>query len=224
MALVAERKSPSGFGEGPNQDECDGIFTKKRRPHLSRSSTDAHINTKFRHFARRYIVNQLHKKGFDDVARKHDIPGTEEPEDGSQRTLHHLAGSLAEERERQFEDILSRLGLTNDNLSETYHIIVREMFIDGVNWGRILAFLVFSGSLAVHCAREDMGNRIGDVIEWTEDDIERTVSRWVLEQGGWRAFVDHFDDGTWTIDSPQYILAGILLILAGGLYLLKKLF
>ena len=225
MALV-ERNPPTGFRKDSNSDDNDSVFKKERNADLGRGSpNDAVINAKFRHFARRYIVNQLRKKGFEDVANKHDTSSdTEEPENGSQHLLHHLAGDLAEERERQFEDILSRLGLTNDNLSETYGVIVQEMFIDGVNWGRILAFLVFSGALAVHCAREGMENRVGDVISWTQNDVERTVSRWVVEQGGWRAFVNHFDAGTWTIDSPQCILAGILLILAGGFYLLKKLF
>ena len=221
MTLV-ERKSPAGLGEG---DDHDSVFKKERNTHISRASpNDAYINTKFRHFARRYILNQLQKKGFEDIAEKHDTQESQDPEDGSQRMLHHLAGNLAEERERQFEDILSRLSLTNENLSETYRIIVQEMFIDGVNWGRILAFLVFSGALAVHCAREGMESRVGDVIRWTEDDVEKTVSRWVVKQGGWKAFVDHFDDESWTIESPQFILAGIILILAGGLYLLKKLF
>lgn len=197
---------------------------KQTRGNLSPDGSTSDINSKFRNFTRRHILNQLHKKGFHEIAEKYEIPGTEEPADGSHHMLHHLAGNLAEERERQFEDILNGLRLTNDNLSETYQIIVREMFLDGVNWGRILAFLVFSGSLSVHCARDGMKERVGDVISWTENDVERKVARWVEHQGGWQAFVEHFDAGSWTIDSPQYLLAGIIVLLVGGVYLLKKLF
>ena len=145
-------------------------------------------------------------------------------DDGSELMLHHLAGNLAEERKRQFEDILNRLQLDDENLAETYQTIVKEVFIDGINWGRILAFLVFAGSLAVYCAREGMEERISDVISWTENDVEKTISRWMETQGGWSAFVDHFDN-SWTIEVPPYILAGVFTaVVAGGLFLLKKLF
>lgn len=215
---VVGRRPPTRF-DGSSRSELDDVFKTERS---SVAYSDAYVNSRFRHFVRRYIANHLHEKGFDDLAKRHDV--AQDTEDGSERMLHHLAGSLAEERERQFEDILNRLDLTDDNLSDTYRVIVREMFIDGVNWGRILAFLVFSGALAVHCARENMASRVGDVIAWTEDDVEKTVSRWVARQGGWKAFVDHFDAGSWTIESPQTILAGILILLVGGMYLLQKLF
>ena len=220
-----DRKPPTSFRESSQTDNnSDDVFKPQRDTRLTQSLTDAYVNVKFRHFARRYILNHLRKKGFDTLADKHEVSFSDDEEEISQRMLHHLAGNLAEEREHQFEDILVRLNLTSDNLSETYRVIVNEMFVSGVNWGRILAFMVFSGSLAVYCAREDMEGRVGDVIKWTEDDVEKTVSQWVEKQGGWRAFVDHFDDGSWTIDSPQCILAGLLIVLVGGFYLLRKLF
>ena len=223
MSLV-ERKPPTSYEGGPYTDDQDDVFKSERDTHIERSTTDISIENKFRNFARHYIVGQLRKKGFESLADKHEISKPDETEDAFRHTLHHLAGNLAEERERQFEDILTKLELTDANLSESYHVIVTEMFIDGVNWGRILAFMVFSGALAVHCAREGMEGRVGDVIRWTEDSLEKMVLPWAVDQGGWRAFLDHFDAGTWTIDPPQCILAGILIVLVGGFYLLKKLF
>ena len=205
-------------GSLPGND--DDVF-KNDHPASDSSCTNVSVNVKFRHFARAYIVNQLRKHDFEALATKH-APIDEHCCDGSQRMLHHLAGNLAEERQRQFEDILNRLQLTTENLSETYRTVVKEMFATGINWGRILAFLVFSGSLAVYCARENMENRVGEVISWTENDVEKTVSKWVIQQGGWAAFVDHFDD-SWTIENPGYVLVSVLLGLA-AVFLLKKLF
>lgn len=208
-------------GGGSPNDRRD-VF-KGDRASVRNTSCNAHINSKFRRFVRAYIVNQLRKNSFEALADKH-ANYVECCDDGSELMLHHLAGSLADERKRQFDDILNRLQLDNDNLSETYQTIVKEMFIDGINWGRILAFLVFAGSLAVYCAREGMEDRISDVISWTEDDVEKTISRWMDKQGGWSAFVDHFDD-SWTIEIPPYLLAGLFTaVVAGGIFLLKKLF
>ena len=218
MTEVMQASLPYGDGSHGSSDD---VF--KHDGDLGTSYTDGHVNTKFRNFTRAYIINQLRKNGFEKLADQNTIPV--DIEDGSQQMLHHLAGNLAEERKRQFEDILVRLEVTNENLSETYRVIVKEMFMDGVNWGRILAFLVFSGSLAVHCARENMEGRVSEVITWTEDNVEKTISRWVVQQGGWTAFVGHFDDGSWTIEPPHYVLAGVLTALVvGGMYLLKKLF
>ena len=208
------------FGDGSRGDR-DDVF--KADSSTDVSCTDARLNAKFRHFARQYIIDQLRKHDFNALADKYDT--CKKCDDSSEKMLHHLAGNLAEERKRQFEDILIRLKLTDANLSETYRAIVKEMLIDGVNWGRILAFLVFSGALAVHCAQQGMEQRVGDVITWTESDVEKTVSRWVDRQGGWEAFVDHFDDGSWTIEPPRYLLASVIAgVIVGGLYLLKKLF
>ena len=213
------------YGGGGSHGSSDDVFKSDGGGgRLSRSDAeDSQVNAKFRHLVRAYIVNQLRKNGFEKLADQNS--NLLDFDDGSQETLHHLAGNLAEERKRQFEDILVRLELTDENLSETYRVIVKELFLDGINWGRILAFLVFSGSLAVHCARENLEGRVSEVITWTEDDVEKTVSKWVVQQGGWRAFVEHFDDGTLTIEPPAYILAGVLTaIVVGGMYLLKKLF
>ena len=199
-----------------NDRNTPGFAPDKKRHNSARSSV------KFRRFTRAYIISQLRKHNFDTIADKHVL--LEETDDSSQLLLHHLAGNLADERQRQFEDILDRLQLTNDNLSETYQTIVTEIFRDDVNWGRVLAFLVFSGSLAVYCAQQSMEERVGEVISWTEDDMQRTVSSWIMKQGGWAAFVEHFDD-SWTIEIPHYLLAGVVAaVLAGGIFLLKKLF
>ena len=221
MAEVELRPPSSLRLGGGSRDDRDDVF--KDDSHANVSCTDSRINTRFRHFSRVYIISQLRKHGFNELANKHS--NCESCDDSFEQVLHHLAGNLAEERKHQFEEMLVGLRLTHDSLSETYHVIVREMFADGVNWGRILTFLVFSGSLAVFCAREKMGERVGDVIVWTENVIEKTITNWVDRQGGWTAFVDHFDDGSWTIEPPTYIAASVIAVLVvAGLYVLKKLF
>lgn len=166
---------------------------------------------------RAYIVDQLRKNNFEALANIH--ASHEECYDNElELMLRHLS-RITEENKCQFEDLLNRLQLNNDNLSETYQAIVNETFNNGISYGRIQAFLMFAGLLAVYCAREGMEERVGEVISWTESRIERMMG-WVHKQGGWSTFVDHSKD-SWT--TKVYILAGVITAVVVGLFL-KKLF
>ncbi len=184
-------------------------------------SNDQHI----RNFARIYILSQLRRHNFNDLAD--ELSEFEQPEDESHHhALQMIADQLADERQDQFREILYRLQLNEENLQETYDTIVREIFSDGVHWGRILAFVVFSGSAAVFCAEHGMRSRVRDIVNWTEAAFHRQLWQWILERGGWRAFVNHFGDGSWKMDATG-LLTGVGIVvaaLAGGMFLLKKLF
>ena len=221
----------SGVGISPPPIDGDapgrggGGFKKGlgKSDRLSLKSSHYRSSAKFRHFVRVYIVKQLRKHECSDIAEKYAVP--EDEDDSSQILLQHMANELAEERQRQFEDILNRLQLENNNIEETYRTIVTEIFRDQINWGRVLAFLIFSGSLAVYCAQHSMEGRVGDVISWTEDEVQQKVSLWIVQQGGWAAFVEHFD-GSWAVEIPQLVVgAGLVAALVtGGILLLRKLF
>ena len=221
--MSGEQAASSGGNGGshrPHDGHPDPSSRKEKgvgRSNFSRSST------KFRRLARTYIINRLRRQGFGEIAERYTSSECDEEEDDeTHQALHRLAHGLAEEKRHQFEDILERLEINRDNLEGTYRDIVAEMFKDQIHWGRIIAFLVFSGSLAVYCAQNDMEDRIGDVIEWAEADVQTTVSSWVLSQGGWAAFMEHFDD-TWTVEvSPYLMVAVAAAVLAGGLFLLRK--
>ena len=168
-------------------------------------------------------MQQLSKHDCPEIAERYATPTDDD--DMCQQMLQRLTNELADERQRQFEDILNRLQLESGNIEETYKTITTEIFRDQINWGRILAFLIFSGALAVYCAQHDMESWVGNVISWTEDEMQRTVSAWIIQQGGWAAFVEHFD-GSWNIEVPQLVLgAGLMAaIVTGGFFLFKKLF
>ena len=183
---------------------------------------DRHI----RNFARIYILSQLRKHNFNDLAD--ELSEFDEPEDETHRhTLQTIANQLADERQDQFQDILHRLQLNDENLQETYDTVVGEIFAEGVHWGRILAFVVFSGSAAVFCAEHNMRSRVRDIVNWTEAEFQRQLWQWIIEKGGWRAFINHFDDGSWKMDlTAVSAIIGVVSVgaIAGGLLLLRKLF
>ena len=176
-----------------------------------------------RQFARYYILNQLRKHNQSELADRLSNP-EDAVEDELHDILHAIANQLANEREQQFEDILYHLQLTSQSLKETFMSIVSEIFRDDIHWGRIVAFIVFSGSLAVYCAEHRMEAKVKDVIDWTEEQMESRVRDWVQEKGGLQAFMDHFDDERWTVEIPQFLMgAGLAAaVIAGGVLLIKK--
>ena len=206
-----EQATPNPFREASCGD---------RTLHVA-DSNDQHI----KNFARIYILSQLRKNNFNDLAD--ELSKFEQPEDECHRhALQMIANQLADERQDQFREILYRLQLNDENLQETYDTVVREIFSDGVHWGRILAFVVFSGSAAVYCAEHHMKPRVRDIVNWTEVAFQSQLWQWIVEKGGWRAFVHHFDDGAWKVELTS-LLTGAGLVaaaIAGGMFLLKKLF
>lgn len=205
--------TPESFGNSPPPSEA------AQRPYLS---SERH----FKNLTRGYIVSQLRKYGFKRLSE--EIRDYEDSDEESLRVLHTITDQLADERQTQFDDILYRLQLTDENLEVTYHTVVTEIFRDEVNWGRIVAFLAFSGSFAVHCAQNRMGRRVHDVVQWTESQMHGRLRSWIRERGGWRAFVDHFSDGSSlpVVDLSSLLVAGGLFaaVVAGGAFLIRKLF
>lgn len=181
-------------------------------------STDQH----FTNFIRMFLASQLTKRDCTHVLDQ--LPEYEDSDEESHIVVHSIASQIAEEKEQEFEDILYRLQLSEENLKLTYDTIVREIFRDGINWGRILAFLVFSSALAVFCAQNQMESRVGDVVAWTETEMHTRLREWMIEKGGWKAFMEHFDDGSMTI--PHLLLGASVVTAAivGAAILMKKFF
>ncbi len=194
---------------------------------VPRTGTGALVGEQnIRRFCRLYIMDQLRKHGCHHIVEQLSLE-YREPEDESYQLLHQIANQLADERQQQFEDVLYALQLTNENLKVTYDTVVTEIFRDGIHWGRVIAFLVFSSSLAVFCAQHGMESRVNEVIEWTESEMETRLQRWILERGGWQAFMEHFDDTSLNLGTSQGLLvAGVAAaaVIAGGVFLLRKLF
>lgn len=54
--------------------------------------------------------------------------------------------------------MIERLHVNADTVYPSFVTASRELFADGVNWGRIVALFAFGGALACHCAQN--GTRI----------------------------------------------------------------
>ena len=181
-------------------------------------------NEHIQEIARYYILNHLRREGFGDIADQIEPPGSSN--NRAYTVIERIINQLEDERAEQFVDILTGLNIDRNNLRITYNTIVTEIFSDGVHWGRIVAFLVFSGHLAIHCARNDLEEYVPDVVSWVESEMRLRIHQWVQSQGGWQAFVRHFDrmDDSWAtpLTTAAVTVGMVAALVAAGFFTVKR--
>lgn len=174
---------------------------------------------------RHYIITQLTENGYEDIADR--LQQVSNPNDPVHEIFQGVAANLNEEREQQFKEMLRTLALNNSNLKEVYDSIIAEMFKNSTHWGRIVAFTVFTSHFTLYCAGDvSLQHRVPEVVEWCDRVIQDKLHSWIEEQGGWQAFVDHFDLENWRVTLSSALLGlgvGVSAVVS-GLIVLKKLF
>ena len=178
--------------------------------------------THLEEIARHYIVRQLRENSFHQLAN--GFQPVREPDHNVHRLINTICTQLERERAEQFDEIIASLTVTNDNLEETYRQLMTHVFQDGVNWGKIITFLVFSARLSLHCARYGLQDRVSDVVEWTQDEMRERIHSWVMERGGWSAFVAHYDDESWKMSLSTFVVVTGMaaVVLASGVFMAKR--
>ncbi|XP_078543926.1 apoptosis regulator Bcl-2 [Lissotriton helveticus] len=72
-----------------------------------------------------------------------------------------------------------------------FNTVAEELFRDGVNWGRIVAFFEFGGALSLESIHREMAPQLVDAIaSWMTEYLDQHLQRWILDNGGWEAFVE----------------------------------
>lgn len=178
--------------------------------------------THLEEIARHYIVGQLRTNGFEELADQ--FPPVREPDHNVHRLIHTICTQLQTERAKQFDEIITSLTVTRDNLEETYRQLITHVFIDGVNWGKIITFLVFSARLSLHCARYGMEDNVSNVVWWTQMEMRDRIHVWVMERGGWSAFVAHYDSERWRFSLNSFVVATgmFAIVLLSGAFMARR--
>ena len=107
-------------------------------------------------------------------------------------TLRKLADQIEEQYPSLLNHLCHKLNITRTTAYTTFVEIASEVFVDGINWGRIVALFAFGGKLAVYCNQHNMEDLVASVTEW----IARYVgglSDWIESHGGWVSSAFHVD-------------------------------
>jgi len=85
-----------------------------------------------------------------------------------------------------FRETCGEIFITPNNAQAMFLTSLQSLFSDGiVNWGRIVALLAFSGSLAAQCIEKEMPFLVNQVVDWTAAYISTHLASWINENGGW---------------------------------------
>ncbi|XP_053555966.1 LOW QUALITY PROTEIN: bcl-2-like protein 1 [Bombina bombina] len=154
-----------------------------------------------------FVCHKLSQKGFSWSCCRDPVPealsnGTSrEPaastEQGVQNTVeHHVQLALQDASEefelryqRAFCDLTSQLHITQDTAYQSFEQVVGELFRDGINWGRIVAFFSFGGALCVESANKEMKTLLPMIVQWMSAYLDTHLAPWIQEHGGWETFV-----------------------------------
>ncbi|XP_042836618.1 bcl-2-like protein 1 isoform X2 [Panthera tigris] len=87
---------------------------------------------------------------------------------------------------RAFSDLTSQLHITPGTAYQSFEQVVNELFRDGVNWGRIVAFFSFGGALCVESVDKEMQVLVSRIATWMATYLNDHLEPWIQENGGWK--------------------------------------
>ena len=85
----------------------------------------------------------------------------------------------------QFDEMCSKLNITQSGAYSTFQSVCQELFSTGINWGRVSGFFAFGGALAEACIEKRVPNAIKQVSHWMKSFLEGSLLEWIESKGGW---------------------------------------
>ncbi|NXP12687.1 BCL2 regulator, partial [Thinocorus orbignyianus] len=114
------------------------------------------------------------------------------PEPPGSAAASHVAPAegLRPVPQRDFAQMSGQLHLTPFTARGRFVAVVEELFRDGVNWGRIVAFFEFGGVMCVESVNREMSSLVDSIAAWMTEYLNRHLHNWIQDNGGWDAFVE----------------------------------
>lgn len=99
------------------------------------------------------------------------------------KVINSTPNIAVEKNVREFS--AGRWEVNADNMEEEFHGVERSTFSDGINWGRVIAFLAFSVSFAAYVSSRGIVGGAGSVLGWTSQVLNTTLLEFIQREGGW---------------------------------------
>uniref|UniRef100_A0A8C2K8C5 BCL2 apoptosis regulator b n=1 Tax=Cyprinus carpio TaxID=7962 RepID=A0A8C2K8C5_CYPCA len=135
----------------------------------------------------KYIHHKLWKKGYVWEVNGHD----DSVSNGlmMESALHTVLREAGDELERlyqsDFAEMSKQLHITSITAQQRFTAVIDELFRDGVNWGRIIAFFEFGGTVCVECVNKEMTAHVDNIAGWMTEYLNGPLHAWIQENGGW---------------------------------------
>ncbi|XP_040488384.1 apoptosis regulator Bcl-2 isoform X1 [Ursus maritimus] len=105
-------------------------------------------------------------------------------------TLRQAGDDFSRRYRRDFAEMSSQLHLTPFTARGRFATVVEELFRDGVNWGRIVAFFEFGGVMCVESVNREMSPLVDNIALWMTEYLNRHLHTWIQDNGGWAVWMD----------------------------------
>ncbi|XP_036390829.1 apoptosis regulator BAX [Megalops cyprinoides] len=114
------------------------------------------------------------------------------PNEGQEPQVKEVVSHLrkiADELNRNAE--LERLidNVEFDSAQDLFFTVAKQIFSDGINWGRVVALFHFAYKLIYKALTQNHRDIIRRIIGWVLQFIRENVSYWIRQQGGWEGVV-----------------------------------
>ncbi|XP_034982236.1 apoptosis regulator Bcl-2 isoform X2 [Zootoca vivipara] len=109
-------------------------------------------------------------------------------------TLRQAGDEFSRRYRRDFAQMSGQLHLTPVTARARFAAVVEELFRDGVNWGRIVAFFEFGGMMCVESVSREMSPLVDNITVWMTEYLNRHLDNWIQDNGGWDAFVELYSN------------------------------
>uniref|UniRef100_A0AC11AKH7 Uncharacterized protein n=1 Tax=Ovis aries TaxID=9940 RepID=A0AC11AKH7_SHEEP len=100
--------------------------------------------------------------------------------------------------QQTFSDLTSQLHITPGTAYQSFEQVINELFQDGVNWGRNVAFFSFGGALCMKSIVKEMQVLVSQVTTWMATYLNDHLEPWIQENGDWDIFVELYENNTAT--------------------------
>ena len=120
--------------------------------------------------------------------RRHSSDGCKLTIDDISKVSMYVGECLELRHTNVYTDVLQQLNvrsLAEVNMRRLFMSVAKELFVEGINWSKIISLFAFAGGLAVDCVLNGSSVHVTRVKHWTVDYIEAELLEWVLAQGGW---------------------------------------
>lgn len=106
------------------------------------------------------------------------------------RVLREAGDEIERMYQRDFAAMGDRLHFTPGTAQRKFTAVAEELFSDdGVNWGRIVAFIEFGGTMCVESVNRQMVPQVDLIAHWMTEYLDGPLHNWIEQNGGWVSLV-----------------------------------
>ncbi|GAA6091986.1 apoptosis regulator Bcl-2 [Tachysurus ichikawai] len=144
-----------------------------------------------RRIVEKYLNHKLSKNGHAREFHRCHASSPGEQERAHRVTLHTALREAGDELESlyrpDFAEMTKRLRETPVGAEQSrFAAVADELFRDGINWGRVVAFFEFGAMVCVQCAPDAERSACAEnVARWMAEYLNDPLNGWIQENGGW---------------------------------------